>query len=161
MKPVLVLLVASYAGASVTTWWLSGFVPAYFLPDVPFLAVVYAGLFLPDAAGFAVALAAAFAREIVSSAPPWSLFFGSLALFFVAREIGLRLFVRTESFVVATVGGLLLVESASVAALLALSGNRAFSLLWAGQEAVRIAWTSLVAVPLFMNLSMRWRRVRE
>lgn len=161
MKPVLALLAASYAGAAIGTWWLSGFLPPFLIPDVPFLAIVYAGLFMPGAAGFLVALAAAFLREIVSSGPPWSFFLASLALFFLAREVGLRLFVRMESFIVATVGGLLLLESVSVSGLLLLSGSRPFSLLWAAEEAVRIAWTSLLAVPLYMDLSDRRQRVRE
>jgi hypothetical protein len=56
---------------------------------------------------------------------------------------------------------LLAAESFSVVLLLSLSGARPFSLLWGAQEAVRIAWTSLIAVPLFLDLSVRWRRVRE
>lgn len=161
MKPVLVLLAGAYAGAALGTWWLSWLLPPYLLPDVPFLAIVYAGLFLPEAPGLLVALAASLLREVVTSAPPWSFFLASLALYFLAREVGRRLFVRMEPFIVATVGGLLLIESVSVALLLTLSGSRPLSPIGAAEEAVRIAWTALLAVPLYMDLSGRWRRVRE
>jgi len=56
---------------------------------------------------------------------------------------------------------LLAAESFSVVLLLSLSGARPFSFLWGAQEAIRIAWTSLIAVPFFLDLSVRWRRVRE
>jgi len=52
-------------------------------------------------------------------------------------------------------------ESLSMVLLLAAAGAHPFSFLWGAQEAVRIAWTSLIAVPLFLDLSSRWRRVKD
>lgn len=161
LKLVLALLLGSYAGTALNVWWLSGFIPWFLLPDFSFMAIVFSGLFLGGAAGFLAALAPALFREMTISAPPWTMFFGSMALYFLAREVGLRLFVRAESFVLAVVAGLLLLESVSIVVLLLMSGSRPFSFLWGAEEAVRIAWTSLLAVPIFMDLSARWRRVRE
>jgi hypothetical protein len=59
------------------------------------------------------------------------------------------------------VASLLLAESVSVVLLLHLAGARPFSVLWGAQEAVRIAWTSLVAIPIYLDLTSRWLRVRE
>jgi hypothetical protein len=157
----LILVGASYAGAALNTWLLSGFIPWYFLPDLPFLAIVFSGLFIPGPMGLLIAIPLALFREVTTSAPPWSFFLASLALYFASREIGLRLFIRTESFVLATVCGLMAAESLSLVLLVLISGSRPFSLLWGAQETVRVAWTSLLAVPLFMDLSERWRRVKE
>jgi hypothetical protein len=154
LKHFLVLFTLSYLGASLCVWWLSGFVPWFLLPDFPFLAVVYSGLFVPGVAGFLCALPPALFREITASAPSWSMFLGSMALYFASREIGRR-------FLLIAVVSLLAAESFSVVLLLTLSGARPFSFLWGAQEAVRIAWTSLIAVPLFLDLSVRWRRVKE
>jgi len=161
VRHFLVLLAASYAGTAAGVWWLSGFVPWFLLPDLPFLAIVFAGLFLPGPIGFLAAIPPAVFREVTVSAPPWTLFLASMALYFFSREIGMRLFLRAEYFILLVVVGLLLAESFSVAVLMMLSGSRPFSFLWGMQEAVRIAWTGLIAVPLYMELSGRWRRVRE
>jgi len=157
----MVLVMVSYAGAAACVWWLSGFVPRFLLPDLPFLAIVYAGIFLPGPAGFLAAIPPAVFREITVSAPQWTVFLASMALYFFSREIGMRLFLRTEYFILSVVAGLLLAESISVAFLLNLLGSPSFSLLWAMQETVRISWTSLIAVPFFIDLSGRWRPVRE
>lgn len=161
MREALVLLAASYAGAAACVWWFSGFLPRFLLPDMPFLAIVFAGLFIPGPLGFLAAIPPALFREITVSSPPWTFFLSSMALYFASREIGLRLFLRAEYFILMVVAGLLLAESASVAALMMLGGSRPFSFTWAAQEAVRIAWTGLLAVPLYMDLSGRWRRVKE
>jgi hypothetical protein len=161
LKHFLVLFALSYLGASLCVWWFSGFVPWFLLPDFPFLAVVFSGLFVPGVAGFLCALPPALFREITASAPSWSMFLGSMALYFVSREIGRRFLLRSEPSLLSAVVSLLAVESFSVALLLYLSGARPFSFLWGTQEAVRIAWTSLIAVPLFLDLSVRWRKVKE
>lgn len=161
MKRFLVLLAASYAGAAICVWWFSGFVPRFLLPDVPFLCIVFAGLFIHGPLGFFTAIPLAILREITVSAPPWTFFISSIALYFAAREIGMRFLLRAEYFILAVVVGLLLAESISVAGLMMLGGSRPFSFLWGAQEAVRIAWTGLLAVPFFMDLSGRWRRVQE
>lgn len=155
------LFAISFFGASLCVWWLSGFVPWFLLPDFPFLAIVFSGFFLPGIAGFLCALPPALFREITVSAPSWSMFLGSVALYFGSREIGHRFLLRAEPTLLTAVVSLLAAESFSVVLLLALAGNRPFSFLWGAQEAVRIAWTSLVAVPLFLDLSARWRRVKE
>lgn len=161
MKHFPVLFTLSYLGASLCVWWLSGFVPWFLLPDFPFLAVVYSGLFVPGVAGFLCALPPSLFREITASAPSWSMFLGSIALYFASREIGRRFLLRSEPALLIAVVSLLAAESFSVVLLLTLSGARPFSFLWGAQEAVRIAWTSLIAVPLFLDLSVRWRRVKE
>ena len=155
------LLALSYLGASLCVWWLSGFVPWFLLPDFPFLAIVFSGLFVPGIAGFLCALPPALFREITMAAPSWSMFLGSLALYFASREIGRRFLLRNEPSLLSAVVSLLAAESFSVVLLLSLAGSSPFSFLWGAQEAVRIAWTSLIAVPLFLDLSVRWRRVRE
>jgi hypothetical protein len=156
-----VLLALSYLGASLCVWWLSGFIPWFLLPDLPFLAIVFSGLFVQGIAGFVCALPPALFREITASAPSWSMFLGSMALYFASREIGRRFLLRSEPSLLSAVVLLLAAESLSVVLLLSLAGARSFSLLWGAQEAVRIAWTSLIAVPLFLDLSVRWRRVKE
>jgi hypothetical protein len=161
VRQFLVLLAASYAGAAASVWWLSGFVPWFLLPDLPFLAIVFAGLFIGGPAGFLAAIPPALFREITVSAPPWTFFLSSMALYFASREIGMHLFVRAEYFILAVVVGLLLAESLSIVVLMLLAGSRPFSFLWGMEEAVRIAWTGLLAVPVFMDLSGRWRRVKE
>ena len=161
MKQFLVLFSLAFLGASLCVWWLSGFIPWFLLPDFPFLAVVYSGLFVPGVAGFLCALPPALFREITTSAPSWSMFLGSMALYFASREIGRRFLLRNEPSLLSAVVSLLAAESFSVALLLSLSGARPFSILWGAQEAVRIAWTSLIAVPVFLDLSVRWRRVKE
>jgi hypothetical protein len=161
MRPFLVLLAMAYAGAAAGVWWLSGFVPWFLLPDVPFLSIVFAGIFVPGPVGFLAAIPPALIREVTVSATPWTFFLSSMALYFVSREIGLRLFVRAEYYILTVVVALLLAESLSVVALMLLAGSRPFSFLWGAEEAVRIAWTGLLAVPLFMDLSVRWRRVKE
>jgi len=161
MKIFLVLFALSYLGASLCVWWLSGFIPWFLLPDFPFLAIVFAGLFVPGVAGLLCALPPALFREITASGPSWSIFLGSIALYFASREIGRRFLLRSEPSLLTAVVSLLAAESFSVVLLLYLYGARPFSFLWGAQEAVRIAWTSLIAVPLFLDLSVRWRRVRE
>ncbi|HEY7528514.1 MAG TPA: hypothetical protein VH660_05130 [Candidatus Deferrimicrobiaceae bacterium] len=161
MRQFLVLLAASYAGAAASVWWLSGYVPWFLLPDVPFLAIVYAGLFVGGPAGFLAAIPPAVFREITVSAPSWTFFLSSMALYFVSREIALRLFVRAEYYILTVVVGLLLAESLSIVLLMLSAGSRPFSLLWGAEEAVRIAWTGLLAVPAYMDLSGRWLRVKE
>jgi hypothetical protein len=156
-----VLLALSYLGASLCVWWLSGFIPWFLLPDLPFLAIVFSGLFVQGIAGFVCALPPALFREITASAPSWSMFLGSMALYFASREIGRRFLLRSEPSLLSAVVLLLAAESLSVVLLLSLAGARSFSFLWGAQEAVRIAWTSLIAVPLFLDLSVRWRRVKE
>jgi hypothetical protein len=161
VKQFLVLLAASYVGVAASVWWLSGYVPWFLLPDIPFLAIVYAGLFVGGPAGFLAAIPPAVFREVTVSAPSWTFLLSSLALYFASREIALRLFVRAEYYILTVVVGLLLAESLSVVLLMLLSGSRPFSLLWGAEEAVRIAWTGLLAVPLYMDLSSRWLRVKE
>lgn len=161
MSQFLVLLAISYAGAAACAWWLSGFVPWFLLPDVPFLMIVYAGLFIGGPVGFLAAIPPAVFREVTSSAPPWTFFLSSIALYLFTREIALDIFVRAEYFILAVVVSLLLAESLSIVALMLLAGSRPFSFLWGAQEAVRIAWTGLLAVPLYMDLSVRWREVKE
>ena len=161
MREALVLLAVSYAGTAASVWWLSGFLPRFLLPDFPFISIVYAGLFIPGPLGFIAAIPPALFREVTVSSPPWTFFLSSMALYFASREIGLRAFVRAEYIILTLVVSLLLVESISVVTLMLLAGSRPFSLLWAAQEAVRIAWTGLIAVPMFMELSGRWRRVKE
>jgi len=151
----------SYLGAALCVWALSGFIPWFLLPDFPFLAIVFAGLFVPGVTGFLCALPPALFREVTTSAPSWSMFLGSMAIYFAAREIGRRFLLREEPSLLAAVVFLLAAESLSVVLLLTVAGARPFSLLWGAQEAVRIAWTSLIAVPLFLNLSSRWRRVKD
>jgi hypothetical protein len=157
----LALLALSYAGTSANVWILAGLLPEYLLPDFSFLAIAYAGLFVPGPAGFTAALLAAFFREVTVVGPPWSFFLASLALYFFTREISLHIFLRTEGLVLAVVAALLLAESLSVGLLLHLTGAHPFSLLWGAQEAVRIAWTSLLAVPIFTRLASRRQRVKE
>lgn len=161
MRYFLALLALSYLGAALCVWTLSGFIPWFLLPDFPFLAIVFAGLFVPGLTGFLCALLPALFREITTSAPSWSMFLGSMALYFAAREIGRRFLLRDEPSLLAAVVSLLAIESLSVVLLLSMAGARPFSLLWGAQEAVRIAWTSLIAVPLFLDLSSRWRRVKD
>jgi len=161
VRPLLVLLALSFAGSAMNVWLLSGFLPWFLLPDFSFLAIVYSGLFLPGPLGLLVALPPALFREVTISGPPGSFFLASIAVFFAASEIGRRIFVRAEIFILLIVGGLLAAESLSVVLLLVLEGGRPFSLLWGAEEAVRIAWTSLLAVFLFMDLSGRWQRIRE
>ena len=161
MRPLLVLLALSFAGSAMNVWLLSGFLPWFLLPDFSFLAIVYAGLFLPGPLGLLVALPPALFREVTISGPPGSFFLASIAVYFAASEIGRRIFVRAEIFILLIVGGLLAAESLSVVLLLVLEGGNPFSFLWGAEEAVRIAWTSLLAVFLFMDLSGRWQRIRE
>lgn len=161
MRQFLALLAVSYSGAAVSVWWLSGFVPWFLLPDLPFLSIVFAGLFIGGPVGFLTAIPPALFREITVSAPPWTFFLSSMALYFLSREIGMRLFVRAEYYILTIVVGLLLTESLSIVGLILLSGSRPFSFLWGAEEAVRIAWTGLLAVPLYMDLSGRWQRVKE
>lgn len=161
MKPFLVLIGLSFAGTALNVWLLSGFLPWFLLPDFSFLAIVYAGLFLPGPLGFLAALPAAVFREVAVSGPPGSFFLASLAAYFAAREISRRLFLRAEIFILLIVAALLAIESVSVSLLLILGGSTPFSFFWGAEEAVRIAWTSLLAVFLFMDLSSRWQRIRE
>jgi hypothetical protein len=161
VRQFLVVLAVSYAGTAASVWWLSGFVPWFLLPDFSFLAIVFSGLFIGGPAGFLAAIPPALFREITVSGPPWTFFLSSLALYFVSREIALRLLVRAEYFILSVVVSLLLTESLSIVILMLLTGSRPFSFLWGMEEAVRIAWTGLLAVPLYMDLSGRWRRVKE
>lgn len=161
MRVILVLVAASFAGTAVSVWWLSGFVPWFLLPDVSFLSIMYAGLFIPGPLGALAAVPAALFRELTVSAPPWAIFLSSMSLYFLAREVSLRLFIRAESFILSTTALFLLLESVSMVILSLLVGSRAFSALWVVKEGIRVAWTSLVAVPLFMELSGRWQRVTE
>jgi hypothetical protein len=161
VRHFLVLIALSYVGVAASVWWLSGLVPRFLLPDFPFIAIVFAGLFIHGPLGFFASIPPAIFREITVSSPPWTFFISSMALYFASREIGMRFFLRAEHFILAVVTGLLLVESISIASLMLLSGSRPFSFIWAAQEAVRIAWTGLLAVPIYMDLSSRWRRVKE
>jgi hypothetical protein len=161
LKYFLALLSLSYLGAALCVWTLSGIIPWFLLPDFPFLSIVFAGLFVPGLTGFLCAIPPALIREITTCAPSWSMLLGSMALYFAAREIGRRFLLRDEPALLAAVISLLAAESLSVVLLLSLAGSNPFSLLWGAQEAVRIAWTSLIAVPLFLDLSSRWRRVKD
>jgi hypothetical protein len=161
LRGALGLVAIAYAGIALNVWCLSGIVPWFLLPDFGFLAIVYAGLFVTGPAGFLAALLTAVFRETTLSAPPLAFLLSSLALYFFTREIGCRLFLRAEPFVLATVAGMLALESLSIFLLLAFTGARPFGALWFAEEAVRIAWTSLVAVPAYMYLSIRWRQVEE
>lgn len=161
MRTALVLLAASFLGASLNVWCLSGVVPWFLLPDFPFLAAVYAGLFIPGPLGFLAAAAAGLVRETTASAPPGVLFLSSLFMYLLAREISLRLFVRAEFFVLTTTILLLAVESVTLLFLSLAAGSGSFGFLWGIKEVIRIAWTSLIAVPLFMDLSGRWQKVTE
>ena len=161
MRYFLVLLSISYLGASLCVWGLSRLVPWFLLPDFSFLAIVFAGLFIHGPLGFLCALISALIREITTAGPSWSIFFGSVALYFAAREISSRFIIRDEYSLLATVVSLLTLESLSMVTLLMLAGASSFGLLWGAQEVVRITWTSLIAVPLFMDLSSRWRRVKD
>lgn len=161
MRPFFALIAIAFAGTAGNVWLLSGLLPWFLLPDFSFLAIVYAGLFFPGPLGFLAALPPAFFREVTVGAPPGSIFFASLGLYFLAREIGLRMFLRSEFLILAVVASLLAAESVSIVLLMQISGAHPFSLWWGCQEGVRIAWTSLVAVFLFMDLSSRWQRVRE
>jgi len=161
VRPFLVLLALSFAGSALNVWLLSGFLPWFLLPDFSFLAIVYSGLFLSGPLGFLVALPPALFRELTISGPPGSFFLASMAVYFAASDIGRRVFLRAEIFILLIVGGLLAAESVSVVLLLVLEGGNPFSFLWGAEEAVRIAWTSLLAVFLFMDLSGRWQRIRE
>jgi len=136
-------------------------VPWFLLPDFSFLSIVFAGLFIHGPLGFLCALIPALIREITTSGAPWSIFFGSIALYFAAREIARHFIIRDEYSLLATIVALLTLESLSIVMLLMLDGASSFSLLWGAQEFVRIMWTSLIAIPLFMDLSSRWRRVKE
>ena len=161
MRPLLALLALSFAGTAANVWLLSGFVPWFLLPDFSFLVIVYAGLFLSGPIGFLAALLPALFREISISGPPGTFLLASLAVYFAAREIGRRIFLRSEIFLLLIVAGLLAAESASVILLLVLEGGHPFSVLWGAEETVRIAWTSLLGVFLFVDLSVRWQRIRE
>ncbi len=161
MRYFLALFSLSYLGAAFSVWVLSGIVPWFLLPDFPFLSIAFAGMFVPGLTGFLCALPPALFREVTTSGPSWSVFLGSVALYFAAREIGRRFLLRDEPSILAAVVSLLAGESLSVILLLSLAGAHPFSLLWGAQEAVRIAWTSLIAVPLFLDLSSRWRRVKD
>jgi hypothetical protein len=152
VRPFAALAALSFAGGALCTFWLPGILPSMLLPDVPFLAVVYAGLHVAGPAGLAAAAAAALAREVSSSAPPWSLFCSTLALYVILRETGARLFLRMEPVVLLVAALLLLAESLGVCLLLSLRGSLHLSPLWGAGEAVRIAWTALAAAPLFSFL---------
>jgi len=161
VRPLLVLLVLSFAGTAANVWLLSGLVPWFLLPDFSFLAIVYSGLFLPGPLGFLAVLPPALFREVTVTGPPGTFFLASMAVYFSASEIGRRIFIRAEIFWFLIVAGLLAAESASVLLLLILTGGNPFSYLRGAEEAVRIAWTSLLAVFLFMDLSGRWQRIQE
>lgn len=161
MRQFLGLFAIAYAGSALSVWCLSGIIPWFLLPDFPFLAIVYAGLFLPGPLGFLAVIPPALLREVTTSGPPWAFFLASLALYFFTREIGFRLFLRAEPFILATVVGLLVAESLSVVLLLLAGGTLPFTPLWIAEEAVRVAWTGLIAVPMFMYLSLHWRQVEE
>ena len=155
------LLGLSFAGTALNVWFLSAFLPWFLLPDFSFLAIIYCGLFLSGPLGLLVVLPSALFREVTISGPPASFFLASLAAYFAASEIGRRVFLRAEIYILLIVAGFLAVESASVAALLLAEGGNPFSVLWSAEEGVRIAWTSLLAVFLFTDLSSRWARIRE
>lgn len=155
------LLALSFAGTAMNVWLFSGLLPWFLLPDFSFLAIVYSGLFLPGPLGFLSALPHAVFREVTITGPSGSFFLASMAVYFVASDIGRRFFLRAEIFILLIVAGLLAAETVSVAVLLVLEKGNPFSLLWGAEEAVRIAWTSLVGVFLFMDLSGRWQRIQE
>ena len=145
MKLFLVLFGLSYLGASLCVWWLSGFIPWFLLPDFPFLAIVFSGLFVPGVAGFLCALPPALFREITASAPSWSMFLGSVALYFASREIGRRFLLRSEPSLLTAVVSLLAAESFSVVLLLYLYGPAL--LLLGGRRSRPDRLDSLIAVP--------------
>ncbi len=128
MRYFLALLSLSYLGAALCIWGLSGMVPWFLLPDFPFLSIVFAGLFVPGPVGFLCAVFPALIREITTSAPSWSIFLGSMALYFAAREIGCRFLLRDEPSLLAAVVSCMAVESLSMIVLLAMSGARPFYL---------------------------------
>lgn len=155
------LVALAFAGTAANVWLLSGVLPWFLLPDFSFLAIVYAGLFLPVPLGFLAALFPAVFREVTISGPPASFFLASMAAYFAANEIGRRIFLRSEIFLVLVIAALLCAETVSVSLLLAVNGGSPFSWLWGAEETVRIAWTSLVGLFLFLDLSSRWREIRE
>ncbi len=155
------LLAASFAGTAANVWLLSGHLPWFLLPDFSFLAIVYSGLFLPGPIGLVAVLPPALFREVTIAGPPGTFFLASMAVYFAASEIGRRIFLRSEIFLLLIVAGLLAAESASVLLLMILTGGNPFTVLRGAEEAVRIAWTSLLAVFLFSDLSGRWQRIRE
>jgi hypothetical protein len=161
LKAALGLVAIAYAGIALNVWVLSAIVPRFLLPDFGFLAIVYAGLFIPGPAGFLAALLTGLFRETTMSAPPLVFLLSSLSLYFFTREIGSRLFLRAEPFILAAVIGLLAAESISIFLLMAFTGARPFGAFWFAEEAIRIAWTALVAVPAYMFLSLRWRQEEE
>ncbi|MCL2102832.1 MAG: hypothetical protein FWH25_02215 [Syntrophorhabdaceae bacterium] len=161
MRYFLVLLSISYIGASLCVWGLSRTVPWFLLPDFSFLAIVFAGLFIQGPLGFFCALFPALIREVTTTGSPWSIFFGSMAIYFGAREISRHFIIRDEYSLMATVVILMALESLIIVVLLVMAGAGSFGLLWGAQEVVRVTWTSLIAVPLFMDLSSRWRQVKD
>jgi hypothetical protein len=161
VRHLLVLLAASFAGTAANVWLLSGILPWFLLPDISFLALVYSGLFLPGPLGFLAVIPPAIFREVTITGPPGTFFLASMAVYFVASEIGCRIFLRAEIFLFLIVAGLLAAESASVLLLLIFTGSDPFSVLRGLEELVRIAWTSLLAVFLFTDLTGRWQRIRE
>src|SRR4030066_196096 len=97
--------------------------PWFLLPDFSFLVIVYAGLFLSGPLGFLAALLPALFREISISGPPGTFLLASLAVYFAAREIGRRIFLRSEIFLLLIVAGLLAAGSAPVILLPVLRGG--------------------------------------
>src|SRR4030066_1277083 len=126
VRPLLALLALSFAGTAANVWLLSGIVPWFLLPDFSFLVIVYAGLFLSGPIGFLAALLPALFREISISGPPGTFLLASLAVYFAAREIGRRIFLRSEIFLLLIVAGLLAAETASVTFLRVLRAGPAF-----------------------------------
>ena len=148
-------------GASLCVWGFSTVAPWFLLPDLPFLSIVYAGMFIQGPLGFLCALGPALIREVTSSGPPWSIFLGSMAIYLASNGISRRFMLRDEYSLLAAVSSLMAVESLTIVVLLKLAGAQSFGVFWGAQEAVRIAWTSLIAIPLFMHLSSRWRKVKD
>jgi hypothetical protein len=161
VRAFLALAALAFGGGAACTYWLSGILPAMLLPDVPFLAAVYAGLRVAGPAGLAAAAAAALAREVFTSAPPFSLFCSTLAIYVLLRETGTRLFIRLEPAALVVAAVLLLAESLGVSLLMYLGGALHLSPLWGAAEAVRISWTSLAAAPLFAFLDARLRGIER
>jgi len=153
-----VLFALSYLGASFCVWWLSGFVPWFLLPDFPFLAIVFSGLFVRDR-GIPVRAPPALFREITASAPSWSMFLGSMALYFASREIGRRFHLRNEPSLLSAVVSCWRPSRSPLSSSFSCPGSP-FSFLWGAQEPSGSPGPPDRRSPL-PGLSVRWRRVRE
>lgn len=159
-RALLVVLIV-WACTAIAVFVLPDFVPWFLIPETAFLGVVFAGLFLSGFPALLCAASCAFLREAVSSAPQCTMFLGTLALFVAVRHLEHHLIVRNERSVLLSVAMFLLLETVSIRIIMSMRGAGAFPLFWIVEEAVRIALTSLLAVPVFMSLSGRFQKVRE